>query len=103
MARMTQAQRIEQDNELQALAFFEGALDTLPDPRRPQGVRYPLRTVVVSALMAMVCGCDDAESMQVWAEANASWLASTQRRDGWRQRQPADTASGYRDDFCRGY
>jgi len=74
VARKTQAQSIEQDNERHALAFFETALQALPDPRRPQGVRYPLRTVVVSALMAMVCGCDDAESMQMWAEANAEWL-----------------------------
>ena len=24
--------------------------------------------------MAMVCGCDDAEAMNVWGEANAGWL-----------------------------
>jgi predicted transposase YbfD/YdcC len=74
MARMTQAQKIEHDNEAQALQFFRDALAALPDPRRPQGVRYPLPTVVVTALMAMVCGCDDAEAMQTWGEANAEWL-----------------------------
>jgi predicted transposase YbfD/YdcC len=37
-------------------------------------VRYPLETVVVIALMAMVCGCDDAEAMQAWGEANEAWL-----------------------------
>lgn len=75
MARMTKAQKIERDNEEQALQFFERALGALPDPRRRQGMRYPLRTVVVTALMAMVCGCDDAEAMQLWGEANAQWLA----------------------------
>lgn len=74
MARVTQEQRIAQETEAQALEFFRSALDAMPDPRRPQGVRYPLETVVVIALMAMVCGCDDAEAMQAWGEANAEWL-----------------------------
>jgi hypothetical protein len=76
MARRTTAERIEQDNQQAALAFFERMLAALPDPRRRQGQRYPLRTVVVTALMAMVCGCDDAEAMQAWAEANEAWLAT---------------------------
>ena len=54
MARKSQAQQTETANEEQALAFFEQALAALPDPRRRQGLRYPLRTVVVTALMAMV-------------------------------------------------
>jgi predicted transposase YbfD/YdcC len=74
MARMTQEQRIAQETEAQALEFFRSALAAMPDPRRPQGLRYPLETVVVIALMAMVCGCDDAEAMQAWGEANAQWL-----------------------------
>ena len=76
MARMTQAQKIERENEEQALSFFREALAALPDARRRQGLRYPLQTVVVTALMAMVCGCDDAEAMQTWGEANADWLCS---------------------------
>ena len=74
MARVTREQRSAQGTEAQALELFRGALDAVPDPRRPQGVRYPLETVVVIALMAMVCGCDDAEAMQAWGEANAEWL-----------------------------
>lgn len=75
MARITQATKIEQDNEDHALAFFEQMLGQLPDPRRAQGRRYPLRSVVVIALMAMICGSDDAEAMELWGEANAEWLA----------------------------
>ena len=74
MARVTEAKRIEQANEEAALVFFREALSSLQDPRRRQGIRYPLRSVVVIALMAMVCGSDDAEAMDVWAEANAEWL-----------------------------
>jgi predicted transposase YbfD/YdcC len=75
MARVTQVQEIERENEAQALGFFEAMLGALPDPRRRQGVRYPLKSVVVTALMAMVCGCDDAESMSLWGEHNAEWLS----------------------------
>jgi predicted transposase YbfD/YdcC len=74
MRRLTQAQQLTQATEEQAQTFFEEVLRGLRDPRRPQGVRYPLRSVVVIALMAMVCGCDDAEAMEVWGEANAEWL-----------------------------
>jgi predicted transposase YbfD/YdcC len=75
MARKTKAQQIQEANAQEALEFFERTLGALPDPRRLQGQRYPLRTVVVCALMAMVCGSDDAEAMQSWAEANAQWLS----------------------------
>jgi hypothetical protein len=74
MGRITEAQRIEQGNEEVALEFFKRGLLLLPDPRRRQGVRYPLVSVITVALMAMVCGCDDAEAMEVWGEANAEWL-----------------------------
>lgn len=76
MPRVTQAQRIEQENEHQALEFFERMLGELPDPRRAQGRRYPLEAVVVTALMAMVCGCDDAEAMEAWGSANETWLST---------------------------
>lgn len=74
MARVTEAQRIEQANEEAALVFFREALSSLADPRRRQGTRYPLASVVVIALMAMVCGADNAEEMEDWGEANARWL-----------------------------
>ncbi len=55
MARATKAQKIENENEQAALQFFERMLAGLTDPRRPQGLRYPLRSVAVIALMSMVC------------------------------------------------
>jgi predicted transposase YbfD/YdcC len=74
MGRQTVAQQIEQANEEAALTFFRQALSALPDPRRPQGVRYPLVSVVVIGLMAMVCGADNAEEMENWGRANEKWL-----------------------------
>ena len=74
MPRLTRAQRVQQENEMQALEFFEVALAKLPDARRAQGKRYPLRSVIVIALMAMVCGADDATAMEAWGKANEAWL-----------------------------
>lgn len=59
-----------------ALDAFEGALTLMSDPRRAQGKRYPLRSVVLIALMAMVCGNDDADSMADWGEDHEEWLKS---------------------------
>lgn len=69
-SRRTQQEQFE-DNVLHE--FYE-VLSRLKDPRRAQGRRYPLESVVVSALMAMVCGCDDAEAMSVWSRVNEDWL-----------------------------
>ena len=74
MARQTESQKLEQQTQEQALESFKSLLEALPDPRRPQGVRYPLLTVVATALMAIVCGCDDAEAMQSWAQSHRDWL-----------------------------
>ena len=57
------------------MVFFEKALGDLPDPRRLQGTRYPLRTVIVTALMAMVCGADDAQAMEIWSKSHSDWLS----------------------------
>lgn len=74
MARVTQAQQHQLDAEEEALHFFHRTLRSLPDPRRRQGKRYPLHTVVVIALMATVCGADDAQAMEFWGEVNSAWL-----------------------------
>jgi predicted transposase YbfD/YdcC len=76
MPRVTAAQAQMNAVEEEAIEFFENALSSLPDPRRTQGVRYPLRTVVVVALMAMVCGAEDAQGMELWGKANEEWLSS---------------------------
>jgi predicted transposase YbfD/YdcC len=75
MARKSKDAELESRLEAEALNHFQHALGELPDPRRRQGQRYSLKVVVVTALMAMVCGADDAEAMQDWSEANSEWLA----------------------------
>jgi len=66
--------KTKKQREQELLAEFEQALVELAEPRRRQGIRYPLRSVVTIGLMAMVCGADDAQAMQLWGEANEEWL-----------------------------
>lgn len=74
--RPSEAARLQADTEVAALASFRAMLTQLTDPRRGQGQRYPLDTVVIVALMAVVCGRDDAEGMEEWGHTNAEWLAT---------------------------
>ena len=46
----------------------------MSDPRCAMGKRYSLRSAVLIALMAMVCGNDDADSMADWGEGHEEWL-----------------------------
>lgn len=75
MSRISLSKQIEMENEQHAFQFFKQALCKLPDPRRRQGKRYPLELVIVVALMATVCGADNAEAMEVWGKANRKWLS----------------------------
>lgn len=70
------ADQCEKDFEAEALRSFEQLVVEMKDPRRPQGCRYPLVLVVVSALIAMVCGMDSAEGMAAWCAARAEWLGT---------------------------
>lgn len=70
MPRETQAQKRERE----ALVAFEESIALINDPRRPQGIRYPLSSIVIISLMAMVCGANDAEAIQAWGEVNIKWL-----------------------------
>lgn len=72
--RVTQAQAYTLEIEQQALTFFKQCLSAMPDPRRNQGKRFSLQAVVVIALMAMICGADDAQAMESFGDANAEWL-----------------------------
>lgn len=74
MRRLTEIERIRSTNEGVALERFTRAIDELDDPRRAQGRRYSLVSVVAIALMAMVCGSDDAEAIDAWGKANKEWL-----------------------------
>ena len=62
-----------------ALENFEEALSLLNDPRRRQGIRYPLDSVIIISLMAMVCSADNAEAIQTLGKINEEWLSNKAR------------------------
>jgi len=47
----------------------------LRDPRRRRGKRHRLVDVVLISLLAMLCGCDDADDIADWAELRSDLLA----------------------------
>lgn len=47
----------------------------LPDPRKNRGRRHPLITILTIAIMAVICGSDDFESMELFARSKRDWLA----------------------------
>ena len=47
----------------------------LVDPRKDRGKRYTLFEVLVIAVLGCVCGCDNAEALQDWAEKEKEWLS----------------------------
>ena len=49
-------------------------LRQVEDPREPKGLRHLLEEILFIALVAMVAGADDAESMHVFGEANLGWF-----------------------------
>jgi len=68
---------IEQFEALEATLWdrtrdcFEG----LEDWRKERGKRHPLADVVLIALIAMICGADDADEISAWAEEHTEWLS----------------------------
>lgn len=54
-------------------AFIED-LTTISDPRCARGKRHLLEDILCIALMAMLCGNDDAEAIAEWGEFHEEWL-----------------------------
>jgi predicted transposase YbfD/YdcC len=52
----------------------KGHLKKIRDTRSRRGRRYVFVEVILIALMAMVCGCNDAEEIADWAEMHNDWL-----------------------------
>jgi predicted transposase YbfD/YdcC len=66
-----------QENNVDA-ENVQALLDVLvfvPDPRAPRGLRYPLVEVLGIAVLGFLCGCDDLEALEDWAEKEKSWLS----------------------------
>jgi predicted transposase YbfD/YdcC len=49
---------------------------TVPDQRKPRGVRYPLAVLLTIALLAKLCGDSQVHALADWAHARAAELAA---------------------------
>ena len=58
MSRLTQAQQVEHEQEQQAIAYFEGTLEPLHDPRRGQGAPAKRQTATHARRRAPGCALD---------------------------------------------
>ena len=57
------------------LAALVVVMNDVTDPRGRQGKRHLLTSVLTIAVLGCLCGCDDAEALQDWAEKEEDWLS----------------------------
>jgi len=78
-ARLIAAALNEKDFARLAQMVFcaKAHLKKVRDTRDRKGRRFVFVDVILIALMAMICGCNDAEEMEDWAEHLASTLPAT--------------------------
>ena len=65
----------EQSQVGAALEGLVVVMEDVSDPRGRQGRRHLLPSVLSIAVLGCLCGCDDAEALQDWAEKEEDWLA----------------------------
>ncbi len=58
----------------EGLSEFIDELSHIQDPRARRGRRHLLEDVLCISLMAMLCGCDDADAIAWWGEEHEEWL-----------------------------
>lgn len=52
------------------------SLAVVDDPRKDRGKRHLLVDVLTIAVLGCVCGCDDAEALEDWADKEKDWLSA---------------------------
>ena len=67
--------------ELKRLIMDE-FLSVIEDPRVERTRKHPLETIVVVALLAVICGADGFVGIERFAQAKQDWLATWPT--GWR-------------------
>lgn len=64
----------EQQRGARAVSRARSHFVGLRDPRSRRGKRHAMVDVVLIALLAMLCGSDDADDIAQWAELHEDWL-----------------------------
>ncbi len=74
MARKTKQDVINENNIDCYLMEFQTCLREATDPRRAQGKRYSLESIILTALLASICGAEDAQAFETWGETRRDLL-----------------------------
>jgi predicted transposase YbfD/YdcC len=64
------------------ISTFSESLKSVPDTRKPQGIRYKLHNLLTIMVLAMLSGCDDFESMALFCKTKSSFLCEYGLLDG---------------------
>jgi predicted transposase YbfD/YdcC len=69
---------LETEAELnsQVLTRLLTTLAIVDDPRQDRGKRYRLVDILAIAILGCLCGCDNAEALEDWADKEKGWLAN---------------------------
>lgn len=63
-------------NTARVRASLQRHFGAVPDPRQLGKIDFPLLTVLAIALMAVLCGQEEWDEMEWWAEKRKDWLAT---------------------------
>jgi len=75
MAKVSQEQALINEFEAEALESFVSQLSKVTDPRRKQGQRYSLATILVTMLVASICNANSAEAFAIFASEHEEEFA----------------------------
>jgi len=75
MGRVTQDQQLGNEFAVTAVENFLNELDGISDPRRPQGTRYPLKSILLIALMAVICDINSAQGFELFGKYHEAKLS----------------------------
>jgi hypothetical protein len=64
------------------IAAFAQSLTSIPDTRKPQGIRYKLHNLLTIMVLSMLSGCDDFESMALFCKSKSEFLCKHGLLDG---------------------
>lgn len=70
MGRLTQDQQLGNEFAATAVENFLNELNRITDPRRSQGTRYSLKSILLIALMAVICDINSAQGFELFGKCH---------------------------------
>ena len=78
MAKQSSSETNSESNtpDLSAVQGLLKSLSVVAESLKARGKRHPLIDVLSIAVLGCVCGCDNAEALEDWADKEAHWLSN---------------------------